>query len=92
MKALLFSNDGCGSCRKWKPTFIKLMDKYKIDYEVVDNFKDRERAKQYNVRGIPLTVFVNNQGVELGSVLGSMLEELADRDIQYYLRKDAEGN
>jgi len=92
MKALLFSNDGCGSCRKWKPTFIKLMDKYKIDYEVIDNFKDRERAKQYNVRGIPLTVFVNNQGVELGSVLGSMLEELADRDIQYYLMKDAEGN
>ena len=92
MKALLFSNDGCGSCRKWKPTFIKLMDKYKIDYEVIDNFKDRERAKQYNVRGIPLTVFVNNQGVELGSVLGSMLEELADRDIQYYLRKAAEGN
>ncbi len=92
MKALLFSNDGCGSCRKWKPTFIKLMDKYKIDYEVIDNFKDRERAKQYNVRGIPLTVFVNNQGVELGSVLGSMLEELADRDIQYYLKKDAEGN
>lgn len=92
MKALLFSNDGCGSCRKWKPTFIKLMDKYKIDYEVIDNFKDRERAKQYNVTGIPLTVFVNNQGVELGSVLGSMLEELADRDIQYYLRKDAEGN
>lgn len=92
MKALLFSNDGCGSCRKWKPIFIKLMDKYKIDYEVIDNFKDRERAKQYNVRGIPLTVFVNNQGVELGSVLGSMLEELADRDIQYYLRKDAEGN
>jgi len=92
MKALLFSNDGCGSCRKWKPTFIKLMDKYKIDYEVIDNFKDRERAKQYNVKGIPLTVFVNNQGVELGSVLGSMLEELADRDIQYYLKKDAEGN
>ena len=92
MKALLFSNDGCGSCRKWKPTFIKLMNKYKIDYEVIDNFKDRERAKQYNVRGIPLTVFVNNQGVELGSVLGSMLEELADRDIQYYLKKDAEGN
>lgn len=92
MKALLFSNDGCGSCRKWKPTFIKLMDKYKIDYEVIDNFKDRERAKQYNVRGIPLTVFINNQGVELGSVLGSMLEELADRDIQYYLKKDAEGN
>lgn len=92
MKALLFSNDGCGSCRKWKPTFIKLMDKYKIDYEVIDNFKDRDRAKQYNVTGIPLTVFVNNQGVELGSVLGSMLEELADRDIQYYLRKDAEGN
>lgn len=92
MKALLFSNDGCGSCRKWKPTFIKLMDKYKIDYEVIDNFRDRERAKQYNVRGIPLTVFVNNQGVELGSVLGSMLEELADRDIQYYLKKDAEGN
>lgn len=92
MKALLFSNDGCGSCRKWKPTFIKLMDKYKIDYEVIDNFKDRERAKQYNVRGIPLTVFVNNQGVELGSVLGSMLEELADMDIQYYLKKDAEGN
>lgn len=90
MKVILFSNDGCGSCRKWKPTFMKLMEKHNLDYEIVDNFKDRDKAKKYDVNGIPCTIFLNNSGQELGHILGSMVEELADRDIQYYIKKDGE--
>lgn len=92
MKVLLFSNDGCGSCRKWKPTFEKLMKNHNLDYEIIDNFKERDKAKQYNVSGIPCTIFINNSGQELGHILGSMIEELAERDIQYYIKKDAEGD
>ena len=84
MKVLLFSNDSCGSCRKWKPTFLKLMNQFNLEFDVIDNFKDKDKAKQYNVTGIPCTIFLNNRGIELGH------EELAIRDIQYYIKKDGE--
>ena len=90
MKVLLFSNDSCGSCRKWKPTFLKLMNQFNLEFDVIDNFKDKDKAKQYNVTGIPCTIFLNNRGIELGHILGSMIEELAIRDIQYYIKKDGE--
>lgn len=92
MKAILFANDGCGSCRKWKPTFEKLMKKYEIEYQVCDIYKDVELKKKYDVHGIPYTVFVNNSGEEVGSILGSMLEELADRDIRIYKDRDEKGS
>ena len=88
MKVILFSNDGCGSCRLWKPTFIKLMDKHGLEYEVIDSFKDKDMARKYDIKGLPCTVFLNNDGNELGHILGNMIEELADRDIEYYKEKD----
>ena len=90
MKVLLFSNDGCGSCIKWKPTFLKLMKEFNLEYEVIDNFKNKDKARQYNIVGIPCTVFLNNQGVEIGHILGSMIEELAERDIRLYISRDGD--
>lgn len=90
MKVLLFSNDGCGSCRIWKPTFMKLMEKYHLEFEVINMYdpKNSELVKRYDVHGIPYTVFVDNSGSRIGDILGNMIEELADRDIKYYVDND----
>lgn len=89
MKVLLFSNDGCGSCKKWKPLFLKLMEKYHLEFEVIDMYKPNNRAmkEKYGVEGIPDTVFVDNDGNKIGHVLGNMIEELADNQIEYYMTK-----
>ena len=89
MKVFLFSNDGCGSCRKWKPLFLKLMEKYHLEFDVIDMYKPINRAmkEKYGVEGIPDTVFVDDDGNKIGHVLGNMIEELADNQIEYYMTK-----
>ena len=89
MKVLLFSNDGCGSCKKWKPLFLKLMEKYHLEFEVIDMYKPNNRVmkEKYGVEGIPDTVFVDDDGNKIGHVLGNMIEELADNQIEYYMTK-----
>jgi thioredoxin-related protein len=87
MKVLLFSNDGCGSGRTWKPVFLKFMEKYHLEYEVINQYdpKNKELIKKYDVHGIPYTIFIDNSGNKIGDILGNMIEELADRDIKYYV-------
>lgn len=87
MKVLLFSNDGCGSCKTWRPVFLRLMDKYQLDYELINNYdpKNKGLVEKYDVHGIPYTVFIDDDGRKIGDILGNMNEELADRDIKYYV-------
>ena len=87
MKVLLFSNEGCGSCKKWRPLFEQLMKEYELDYEVVDmyNPKNKELKERYEVSGIPDTVFINDEGKMIGHVLGNMVEDLARKQIDYYI-------
>lgn len=93
MKVILFSNDGCGSCKTWKPVFEKLMNQYKLEYQEVNMYdpKNRDIVKQYDVHGIPYTVFVGDNSQKLGDILGNMNEELAERDIKYYMSLDGLG-
>lgn len=84
MEAILFGNDKCGSCRRWKPTFERLMDEYQLSYEYVDIDKDKIIKEQYNVQGIPVTIFFNDNGEEIGRILGNMDEDIARKQIEYY--------
>lgn len=84
MKAILFGNDKCGSCRSWKPTFERLMEEYQLSYEYVDIDKDKIIKEQYNVQGIPVTIFFNDNGEEIGRILGNMDEDIARKQIEYY--------
>lgn len=84
MKALLFSDDGCSSCRIWKPLFKKLMMSNGIEYEIVNPNVDKEIKRKYGVKGIPDTIFLDDDGNEIGHILGNMNEELAVRQIEYY--------
>ena len=87
MKVLLFSNDGCGSCKKWKPLLEKLMKDYNLEYQVLDMYdpRNKEMKERYGIQGIPDTIFTNDEGEEIGHVLGNMVEDLARRQIDYYI-------
>lgn len=89
MKVILFSNDGCGSCKRWKPTFEKLMKQYKLEYEVVDMYRPESKVMKdkYGVGGIPDTIFTDDDGNMIGHVLGNMIEELAVKEIEHYIGK-----
>lgn len=94
MKAILFGNDGCGSCRKWKPLFIKLMNMFNIGYEQWNLYDPscKPLKDKYNVCGIPYTVFTDDEGNEIGNILGSMDEEIAIRQIQHYIENGTTGD
>ena len=65
----------------------KLMEKYQLEYELINQYdpKNKELISKYDVHGIPYTVFIDNSGNKIGDILGNMIEELADRDIKYYV-------
>lgn len=84
MKVILFGNDKCGSCLKWKPTFERLMNEYQLNHEYVDIDKDNNKKLQYNIQGIPVTIFFNDNGEEIGNILGNMDEDIARKQIEYY--------
>ena len=84
MKVILFGNDKCGSCIKWKPTFDRLMNEYQLNHEYVDIDKDNNKKLQYNIQGIPVTIFFNDNGEEIGNILGNMDEDIARKQIEYY--------
>lgn len=89
MKVLLFSNDGCGSCKKWKPLFEKLMKEYSLEYQVLNLYdpNNKDLKDKYGIQGIPDTIFTDDNGDEIGHVLGNMIEELARQQIDYYIEK-----
>lgn len=85
MKIILFGNDKCGSCRKWKPTFDRLMKEYQLNHEYVDIEKDKEMKDKYQVHGIPVTIFLDDNDNEMGNILGNMDEDIARKQIEYYV-------
>lgn len=85
MKIILFGNDGCGSCRKWKPVFERLMNEYQLEYEYIDIDKNKIMKDKYQIHGIPTTLILNDNGDEIGNILGNMDEEIARRQIEYYI-------
>lgn len=82
MNIVLFGSEHCSSCKKWKPTFERLMNEYQLDYKYVDI--DKENNRQYALNGVPATVFYKD-GKEIGRILGSMEEDIARKQIEYYL-------
>lgn len=86
LKIKLFGNKHCGSCKKWKPLFERLMQEYNIEYVYIDIEKDEEERLKNNVTAIPVTVFYNDNE-EMGRILGSMEEDTARKQIEYYVRQ-----
>lgn len=84
-KVILFGNDKCGSCKRWKPIYLRLIKEYQVDASIKDVDVDKEDKERYNITAIPVTLFLDDNGVELGRILGSMDEDIARKQFDLYV-------
>jgi len=80
-KVIKFWAPWCGPCRMYAPTFDKVAEKYdgQVEFINVNVDEDKELSNQYNVRSIPHTVLVKEDGTVLsktGLLSETDLEEL----------------
>jgi len=66
-KVIKFWAPWCGPCRMYAPTFDKVAEKYdgQVEFINVNVDEDKELSNQYNVRSIPHTVLVKEDGTVL---------------------------
>jgi thioredoxin 1 len=63
MKVIKFYADWCAPCKAYAPIFEKVMKEKDIDYENIDIDKDTSGlAAEHNIRSIPATVFIYDDG------------------------------
>lgn len=80
MKAILLSSDKCGSCKLYKPVFQDIMMDFDIEYKIIDD----DEVKNYNIGGLPTTIFTDDDGNELGRIMGNVSSDELIKQILYY--------
>ena len=85
MKLLYFYNDSCGCCKKWKPVLDDLVNEYSVDIDKVNINEDKAMKDEYGITCIPQTLFIDDDGKEVGSILGNMKVEYAKKYFDKYL-------
>lgn len=81
MKTILLSSDKCGSCKVYKPVFQDVMMDFGIDYQIID---DINKQREYNTGGLPTTIFTDDDGNELGRIMGNVSNDDLIKQILYY--------
>ena len=61
------------------------MRQYNINYGYVDIDNEIEMKNRHNIHAIPDTLFFDDDGKEMGHILGNMVEDIAIKQIEYYL-------
>lgn len=77
-KVIKFEACWCAPCKAFKPTFEKVSTnpEFKdIAFEVLDVDDNEAIAEKYNIRSIPCTVFIDENGNESGRLVGLQTEE-----------------
>lgn len=66
-KVVKFWAPWCGPCRMYAPTFDKVAEKYEgqVEFINVNVDENRELAGKFNVRSIPHTVLIKEDGTEI---------------------------
>lgn len=75
MKLLKFYATWCGPCKGLSMVINGASDKISVPIEDIDIDSNMELAKQYNVRGVPLMVLVNDDGSEVRRLSGMVDEK-----------------
>lgn len=72
MKVLKFSASWCGPCKMLTKSIETIRDQTDAKIEEIDIDEQPERAKQYQVRGVPTLVLLDNTGNEVKRQSGVM--------------------
>ncbi len=60
-QVLYFTAKWCGPCQSIKPTFYELQQQFdNISFSAIDVDENPDMADQYQVKGIPFFVFIND--------------------------------
>ena len=75
MKVLKFSAVWCTPCKLLSKIIENAENKINVDIENVDIDEKTEIAQQYNVRGVPTLIMVDDVGNEVKRNVGMITEE-----------------
>tara|TARA_Y100000592_G_C5371474_1_gene268756 strand:- start:399 stop:659 length:261 start_codon:yes stop_codon:yes gene_type:complete len=81
-EVIRFTADWCGPCRMYKPTWDEVVQENKSKYKFIEIDVDKDNtglAAKFEVRNVPSTVVVNEDGSwnkEVGSLTTSKLLNL----------------
>lgn len=76
MKILKFYADWCGPCKSYAPIFDDFAkNNPDIDTESIDVDKNPDIAGKYNIKSIPMTILIDENGDALDGALGIMTED-----------------
>jgi thioredoxin 1 len=75
MKMIKFYAEWCQPCKILSRVIQDAGDKIDIAIEDIDIDQNMEVAKQYNVRGVPMLVIVDDTGATIRSRSGAMNEQ-----------------
>ena len=77
-----FSSPGCSHCQMLKLTLEPLEEKYpETAFVNVDITEDMELAQQYEVRSVPVTLYLKNGEVQ-NRLLGNLHPQIVEQEIK----------
>jgi thioredoxin 1 len=68
-KILYFTAEWCGPCKMLKPKIQAIANQVPISFIDVDT--NPQTSQKYNVRNIPCVILIDENGNELGKLIGS---------------------
>jgi|TARA_R110001592_G_scaffold349960_1_gene645649 thioredoxin-like negative regulator of GroEL len=69
-KLLYFSAAWCGPCKALGPT-VQLLQTQGLNIQKIDVDQDTTSSTQYNIRSVPTLVKIDNNGNEVGRLVGN---------------------
>lgn len=76
MKILIFSAPWCGQCKAYHPIAEKFMKEHsEIEITDINVEDDMDSANKYNVKNLPTTVILDNEGNEVNRASGILSNE-----------------
>ena len=78
MKVIDVFAQWCGPCKVYRPTFEKVSSNQEfedIKFGSLDIDTDEAFGEKYNIKSIPCTLFLDEEGNEVGRLVGLQTEE-----------------